>query len=462
MSGTSSPRRQGGRGLNTILGWFLVLFIAAEALGLALPLLCINAVGTGVILPADACEESVGEYTRTLMEGGAFRPGDLPSCSTYMELDKDFHVRSSDMDADSRSWILDRISRNGLNPMGTFVVVPRDGGYLVIAYQIGARYARDDLNRRLPSPETVLKLWMALNGILVALVAILLLGRYLRRGVEPMDRAVEQISSGNLDFSVGSSTVREFDQVLGSMEVMRANLRSSLESQWRLQEEGRRRTAALAHDLKTPLTGIACWADLLGETDLDADQSDYLSRLVKDEGRMEDLTASLIQSSLDEPGRGPDRRPCKLGEIVDKVTDLVRAQVTAKAISLEVRGPMDLEVNLDPALTIQALGNVVVNAVEHTPRQGGIGLGATIEDHPRRLVLAVEDSGPGFTRQDLELATEQSYMGDPSRSGRHFGLGLSVAKRDAQVQSGGITLGRSDDLGGAMVSLCFGLEEEAG
>lgn len=464
------PQRGHGRKLNTILGWFLVMFTAAEALGLGLPILGLAVgVNTGLILPANSCEESVGEYAMTLMGDTTFRPSDLPSCSAYMVLDSRLKVQSSNMDARTRSRILDLISANGVKAAGSFVMIPQEKGYVVISYQMGARYAEDGLNRVLPSPETVLNGCMAVNVILVAVVGILLLGRHLRRGVAPLSRAVDYIGAGNLDFAVGSSTVREFDQVLGSMDVMKTNLRSSLESEWRTQEESRQRTAALAHDLKTPLTGIAGWADLLGEADLDADQTEYLNRLASEEKRMEELTSALIQSSLSTPEAGPERRYCDLSGLVNTVIDMVRGQVLDKSIDLEIGEFTADEVNLDADLTVQALGNVLVNAVEHTPDQGRIRIGVELDvpdrqmmKQPGCLVFTVEDSGPGFTRQDLERATEQSYMGDPSRSGHHFGLGLSVAKRDAQEQGGDISLGSSADLGGAKVVLTFRTEGRRG
>ena len=80
-------QRGHGRKLNTVLGWFLVMFTVAEALGLGLPILGLAVgVNTGLILPANSCEESVGKYAMTLMGDTTFRPSDLPSCSAYMSL----------------------------------------------------------------------------------------------------------------------------------------------------------------------------------------------------------------------------------------------------------------------------------------------------------------------------------------------------------------------------------------
>lgn len=184
---------------------------------------------------------------------------------------------------------------------------------------------------------------------------------------------------------------------------------------------------------------------------------------------MEELTSALIQSSLSTPEAGPERRYCDLSGLVNTVIDMVRGQVLDKSIDLEIGEFTADEVNLDADLTVQALGNVLVNAVEHTPDQGRIRIGVELDvpdrqmtKQPGRLVFTVEDSGPGFTRQDLERATEQSYMGDPSRSGHHFGLGLSVAKRDAREQGGDISLGSSTDLGGAKVVLTFRAEGRRG
>lgn len=67
----------------------------------------------------------------------------------------------------------------------------------------------------------------------------------------------------NLDFEVGHSKIKEFEDVLHSFSDMKNNLKSSLEKQWSAEQLQREQIAALAHDLKTPLTVIQGKIDLI-------------------------------------------------------------------------------------------------------------------------------------------------------------------------------------------------------
>lgn len=75
--------------------------------------------------------------------------------------------------------------------------------------------------------------------------------------------ATKEISEQNLDFEVGHSNIKEFEDVLCSFSSMKDNLKSSLEKQWNAEKLQREQIAALAHDLKTPLTVIQGNADLI-------------------------------------------------------------------------------------------------------------------------------------------------------------------------------------------------------
>ncbi|MCC9295978.1 ATP-binding protein [Clostridium sp. WLY-B-L2] len=106
----------------------------------------------------------------------------------------------------------------------------------------------------------------------------------------------------------------------------------------------------------------------------------------------------------------------------------------------------------DENLLYRALLNVISNAVEYSPEGGKINFKLERKDH--RISFSVEDSGKGFSREQLQLAGEQFYRGDSGRTSRtHYGMGLFIAKSFMKLHGGCMKLLNSEITGGALVIL---------
>ena len=113
---------------------------------------------------------------------------------------------------------------------------------------------------------------MAVNSLLVIIILTARFAKNLRTQLTPLFEATAEVSKQNLDFEVGHAKIKEFEDVLASFSDMKDNLKISLERQWKTEQTQKELIAALAHDLKTPLTVIQGNADLLTETNLDDEQ----------------------------------------------------------------------------------------------------------------------------------------------------------------------------------------------
>ena len=103
----------------------------------------------------------------------------------------------------------------------------------------------------------------------------------MRTQLSPLFEATRQVAEQNLDYEVGHSKIKEFEDVLCSFANMKDNLKISLEKQWNAEHLQREQIAALAHDLKTPLTVIQGNIDLINETELDDEQRLYASYITE-------------------------------------------------------------------------------------------------------------------------------------------------------------------------------------
>ena len=194
---------------------------------------------------------------------------------------------------------------------------------------------------------------------------------------------------------------------------------------WRRQERveqvRRETTAALAHELKTPLSVLSATAELLGDRLAPEKQAHYLSVIQAQARRMDDSVRQMLELSRLETGAKALRRTAfSLAELAQE--RLQAALPTDSTIHTEFAAQGEYEVNADRALLTRALDALLENAVQHTPEDGCITV------HLADGVLSVTNTGDAIPADALPRLWEAYYQADPSRSAKGDGLGLSIAK----------------------------------
>jgi signal transduction histidine kinase len=209
----------------------------------------------------------------------------------------------------------------------------------------------------------------------------------------------------------------------------------------RLEVTDRQRRAMLAdvsHELRTPLTiiqgnveGILDGMYPADETRLKSilDETQILARLV------EDLrTLSLAESGALQL----KREPTDLASLIRETVAAFQSQADAAGLRIEtLLGKDELSLEIDPERIRQVLTNLLSNALRYSPRGGTVKLGLTelAESGERRVVISVEDSGPGIAPEDLPHVFDRFYKSADSRG---MGLGLSIAKYIVDAHGGEI------------------------
>ncbi|HIU77315.1 MAG TPA: HAMP domain-containing histidine kinase, partial [Candidatus Pelethocola excrementipullorum] len=129
-----------------------------------------------------------------------------------------------------------------------------DGSTVIFRWHYRAEFANPVLRDTLPPFEYLWLTTLGVAWVLCLLFNTLLLRRRLAAKLKLFSEVSEKVGAQELDFAIPHAGIREYDQALGAMEHMREALYSSLSSQWAAQQEREAEIAALAHDLKTPLT----------------------------------------------------------------------------------------------------------------------------------------------------------------------------------------------------------------
>ena len=194
---------------------------------------------------------------------------------------------------------------------------------------------------------------------------------------------------------------------------------------WRKQERiervRRETTAALAHELKTPLSVLSATAELLGDNLAPEKQAHYLGVIQQQAQRMDGSVRQMLELSRLETGAKALRRTAfSLAELAQE--RLQAALPTNSIIHTEFAAQGEYEVNADRALLTRALDALLENAVQHTSEDGCIMV------HLADGVLSVTNTGDAIPADALPRLWEAYYQADPSRSAKGDGLGLSIAK----------------------------------
>jgi two-component system sensor histidine kinase QseC len=219
-----------------------------------------------------------------------------------------------------------------------------------------------------------------------------------------------------------------------------------------LLESERRFTADAAHELRTPLAAIRAHAQVaLGESD-DALRRHALQRTLEGCDRaarlMEQLlTLSRLEAVVPEAAHAVD-----LGAVVKRVVADLAPKALGKQQSLEFEAASACVVAGDEALLAMLARNLVDNGVRYSPNSARVHV--RVAHQGDRVLLSVEDSGPGLHEADLQRLGERFFR-VPGSIESGSGLGWSIARRIAAVHRADLRARRSEVLGGLAVDVSF-------
>ena len=216
-------------------------------------------------------------------------------------------------------------------------------------------------------------------------------------------------------------------QINGLLEDREQETRALREQEERL----RRQIANVSHDLRTPLTSILGYLQLLESERLTHQQRRHYLEIVSDRARvLQDLITAFYDLSRIEGGEYPlDLQPVDLRRALEPLLagfyeDFERAgfQVT---VALDEHLPPVLA---DPGAVTRILTNLIGNALKH----GRAALTIRLDASGGQLVTAFSNDAPGLSPEDLSRVFERFYTADQMRTGQNTGLGLAIVKALAQ------------------------------
>ena len=305
----------------------------------------------------------------------------------------------------------------------------------------------DDREQRYLERTNLSLLYATLGATAIALVISLLLTRGLTRPLRELTNAIRSLPKGGIGQQVRVRTKDEIGQLAQAFNLMSADLA-------RLNEQRRQMTADIAHDLRSPLTVIGGYVESMRDGVLQPtpqrlnaihDEVQHLQRLVEDLRTLSLADAGKLSLNL---------APITPIGVLQQVQASYQHAADRKGLTLTALADADLPlIHADPDRLQQMLGNLVSNAIRHTPEGGSISMKCSVSSEqlvvsgqqsvtrpPSSVIFAVSDSGSGIPAEDINRIFDRFYRVDDSRHGGEgeSGLGLAIAKSIVEMHGGKI------------------------
>lgn len=213
--------------------------------------------------------------------------------------------------------------------------------------------------------------------------------------------------------------------------------------------------ANVSHELRTPLTAIRGYIEALGDEPVsDDDRRAFLAVIARHTGRMERMVGDLLRLARLESGQElPAHEPLSVAAVFTDVVADVRRQADHREQRITSRvDPMADLISGDAQQLHDALRNLVVNAIVHTPSGTTIELDARADG--TQAILTVADGGPGIAEAELPRVFERFYRVDKGRSRNSggTGLGLAIVKHLVECMGGSVSVANREG-GGAVFTI---------
>jgi signal transduction histidine kinase len=297
------------------------------------------------------------------------------------------------------------------------------------------------------SHDLLVLFWLAGASAVVSLGVALVLGRAFTRNSERLRSMTRALGDGErVDAATATAGSAEFASLAADLELTGQRLAEAREEVATLDASRRELVAWISHDLRTPLASLRAMAEALEDGMADDPQRfhrqmraqvDHLSAMVDDLFELSKIHSGTLVLAME---------PVSLYDLVSDAVAELGALALSRSITLKELGSGEPTVVGDPRELARVIGNLLLNAIQHSPAGSEISVTAR-HDGDSHVVLTVEDAGGGIPEQDLTRIFEAGWRATPSRTpelleGRSAGagLGLAIVQGIVEAHSGEISV----------------------
>lgn len=251
------------------------------------------------------------------------------------------------------------------------------------------------------------------------------LSRWLSRPIARLTEATAAVAGGDFLQTVPPMGTSELDHLARQFNAMVTRLKESFRSLASERDVARRFAADAAHELRTPVTALRTYEEVLSEHP--ERHHDLLPAMSRQIERIERIISGLTQIATISEGLPIDLAPHDLAGVVRGMVPGFQAAADEYGHTLALAGlERSLSVRLDPRLVELALTNLVDNACKYTPPGGQIAV--ALDEQQGQATITVADNGPGIAASDLPHLFHRFHRGVDTQAISGQGLGLSIVQ----------------------------------
>lgn len=238
-------------------------------------------------------------------------------------------------------------------------------------------------------------------------------------------------------FTAASTGPREFDAIARELARSADRLRQSAEREARTEESRRELVAWVSHDLRTPLAGMRAMAEALEDGLVDEPRR-YHAQIRAEIDRLATMVDDLFELSQIHAGAlrlAPET--IALHDVVSETIAAVGPLAQHHGVRIGGQVDPDILVHADPGALSRVVGNLVMNAIRHTPADGSVDIGGAVRDGT--VELSVSDQCGGIPAEDLGRVFDTGWRGLEARTpdaGVGAGFGLAIVKGLIEAHQG--------------------------
>lgn len=280
----------------------------------------------------------------------------------------------------------------------------------------------------------------------------------LKEPFEILQHGVREVKKQNLHFEMHYDSRDEMGQLCESFDEMRLELIRNKEELWEMIEKQKQVNSAFAHDLRTPLTVLKGYSDLLErylpEGKISEEKlRDTLHLMSQHIGRLEKYSYTMknIQSMEEIP---VEKTYVDVLALQHKIREIIGALNQNGGISILFTNGVNRSenINVDENIVLEVLENLLSNGIRYAETR----IEVSLEHADQMLYLYVLDDGTGFSDEALKKATEPYYREKQEIQEQHYGIGLYICRILSEKHGGNLNIARSIQKG-ACVSASFSL-----
>lgn len=311
----------------------------------------------------------------------------------------------------------------------------------LVRVALGGSYLRISWEVKLFCFTPLALLWLAAAGYLL----------YGAAAIKKLDEGARRIAQGHYDATIDTAGMsRHLCRHAETLQNIAAGLNDAVEERTKSERMKTELITNVSHDLKTPLTSIINYTDLLRSQPLPEKAAEYAEVLARQSARLKKLTEDLVEASKASSGAMPcEKRPTDLAELCEQALGEYAARLDGAGLAPVLQMPADgLWANVDGRLVWRVLDNLLGNACKYAMPGTRLYLTGWLEGAgpAPAAVLALKNVSREPLNVSAEELTARFVRGDASRSTEGSGLGLSIAQSLCELQGGQFCLTVDGDL----------------